>query len=268
VSQARSPSPSYDAIPDFGTLYDAVPLYAARTDVGFYVEEAERAEGPVLELGCGTGRVLIPIARAGATIVGVDGSREMLARCDAKLGAEAQAVRQRATLRFDDVRDFDLGERFALAIAPFRVVQQVPTIDEQLRFLASVARHLVPGGRFVFDVFNPNFAALVGWDGSEREDTPPQPLPDGRVFRRTFRVGRVRWTEQVSETELVYYVSGAPDATPRRHVQAFEMRWYLQAELRHLLARCGFRVDVIHGNFDRSPLSDTSPEQVVCATRL
>lgn len=268
MNRDASPSPSYDAIPDFGTLYDAIPLYTARTDVAFYVEEARATKGPTLELGCGSGRVLLPIARAGTDIVGLDGSHEMLARCTAKLGAEPANVRQRATLHFGDVRDFDLGRTFPLAIAPFRVVQQLPTIDEQLQFLAAVRRHLEPNGRFVFDVFNPSFAKLVGRSTDEAEDTPPQTLADGRVFRRTFRVSRVRWTEQVSETELIYYVSPKAGAPAVRHVQAFEMRWYLRAELLHLLARSGFRVDVIHGNFDRSPLTDTSPEQVVCATRL
>src|ERR687886_680839 len=105
----RMPTPttaqSYDSIPEFGLLYDSVPAYAARRDVQFYVAEAARAHGPVLELGCGTGRVLLPMARAGATVVGLDGSREMLARCRAKLQAESEATRDRVTLREGDVRD-------------------------------------------------------------------------------------------------------------------------------------------------------------------
>jgi len=83
---------SYDAIPDFGLLYDSVPLYAARQDVGFYVEEARARAGTVLEVGCGTGRILLPIARAGCSITGIDGSKQMLERCRAKLAAEPPAV--------------------------------------------------------------------------------------------------------------------------------------------------------------------------------
>src|ERR1051326_5853005 len=114
---------TYDAIPDFGLLYDSVPLYAARPDVDFYVEEAKAAGGPALEIGCGTGRILIPTARAGVTITGLDGSTEMLARARAKLAAEPAPVRQRATLVQADMRDFELGARFALITAPFRVVR-------------------------------------------------------------------------------------------------------------------------------------------------
>lgn len=249
-------------------LYDAVPMYLARTDVAFYVAEARRAVGAVLELGCGTGRVLIPIARDGHTIAGVDGSAEMLAQCSAKLDAEPADVRARVSLQQADVRHFELGTTFPLAIVPFRVMQQLVTVEDQLAFLAAAARHTAAGGRLVFDVFNPSFSRMVERDDAEHEDTPAQRLADGRVLRRTYRMPRVRWVDQVTEVELVYYVSSSSGSPPERHVQSFEMRWFVQAELRHLLARSGFRIDAIYGNFDRSPLTDSSPEQVVCATRL
>jgi len=183
----------------------------------------------------------------------------MLERCRAKLSAEPAAVQSRVQLAHHDMRDFNLGAKFALIIAPFRVVQHLTTIDDQLRFLATVARHLTPQGRLSFDVFNPRFDALLGADGVEREDTPEQRLPDGRTLRRTYRVARVRWIDQVSEAELIYYVDG------KRYVQAFEMRWYLAAELRNLLARAGFRVREMYGDFARGPLVDGCPELVVTA---
>lgn len=254
-------SSSYDAIPDFGLLYDSVPLYAERSDIAFYVEEAKAAGGSLLELGCGTGRILLPIARAGRTIVGLDSSRHMLARCRQKVAAEPAAVQERVTLHEGDIHDFDLEAQFSLIIAPFRVVQHVTTVDDQLRFLAAVARHLAPGGRFVFDVFNPRFDMLVNADGVERDDTTERRLPDGRTFRRTYRVAKVRWVDQVSEAELIYYVDG------QRYVQAFDMRWYLPAELRHLLARAGLRVREMYGDFARGPLVDGAPEQVMVAQR-
>jgi SAM-dependent methyltransferase len=258
---------SYDHIPDFGLLYDSVPGYAARPDVRFYVETAERSGGRVLELGCGTGRILLPIARAGCAVAGLDGSREMLARCQAKLAGEPEDVRGCVTLHHGDVRTFDLGARFDLVIAPFRIVQHLVSIDDQLAFLGAVARHLAPRGRLVFDVFNPSFAALAAHDGAEHDDTPELPLPDGRTLRRTARIPRVRWVDQVSETELIYYLAPAPGAPAERHVQAFDMRWFVRAELVHLLARGGFRLTSIFGGFDGSPLADGSPEMVVCAER-
>jgi SAM-dependent methyltransferase len=252
---------AYDVIPDFGLLYDSVPLYKERADVGFYVDEARKAGGSVLEVGCGTGRILIPVARAGCAITGIDSSRQMLERCRAKLAAEGREVQSRIRLAQHDMRSVNLATTFALVIAPFRVVQHLITAEDQLRFLDTVLRHLAPGARLVFDVFNPRFDKLVGADGVEREDTPEQRLPDGRTLRRTYRIARVRWLDQVSESELIYYVDG------KRYVQAFEMRWYLLAELVHLLARAGFRVRTVHGDFARGAVRDGCPELVVVAER-
>jgi len=87
------------------------------------------------------------------------------------------------------------------------------------------------------------------------------------VLRRTYRIPRIRWLDQVSETELIYYVAERAGAPAHRFVHGFDMRWYLRAELVHLLARSGFRVQEIFGDFDRSPLTDSSPELIVCAAR-
>ena len=176
-------------------------------------------------------------------------------------------MQRRVALHKGDVRAFDLGEQYELVIAPFRVVQQITTIEDQLRFLDAVRRHLTPNGRFIFDVFHPNFASIAAANGTEYEDTPEHQLSDGRSLRRMARVSRVRWADQVSEIELIYYVAPVPGATAERYVHAFDMRWYGIAEVQHLLARCGFDVLSVYGNFDRSPLTDRSPEQVVSARR-
>ena len=258
----------YDAFPELPAIYDSVPSYVNRRDMQFYVDEARSAAGSVLEVGCGTGRILLPIARSGKTSDGLDASPQMLEHCRTKLRDEDSTVRGRVTLHQGDARAFELGRRFDLVIAPFRVMQHLTTVEDQLGFLDSVARHLAPGGRLVFDVFNPNFAAIVAADGTEREDTPVTRLPDGRSFRRAARVSRVRWVDQVSEIELIYYISSKSSEKTERRVMSFDMRWFLRAELVHLLARGGFTVRTIYGDFDRSPLTDSSPEQIVCAERV
>jgi SAM-dependent methyltransferase len=246
-------------------LYDSVPLYVGRSDVDFYLGEARDAGGRVLEIGCGTGRVLLPIARAGFDIFGVDASQPMLDRCATKLSEEPRDVRGRVRLQHGDARNLDLGETFDLVIAPFRVFQHQITIEDQLAFLATAARHLTPGGRFAFDLFNPNFAALLAADGVEREDTTRTMLPDGRSFRRTGRVKRVRWIDQVSEVELIYYLSNQRGEEVERFVQSFDMRWFLKSEVILLLERAGFRVRSIYGDVDRSELGDKSPDMIFVA---
>lgn len=265
---------SYESAADFGTLYDAVPAYAGRRDVPFYLSEATRAgdgttPATVLELGCGTGRVLLPLARSGCLVTGIDQSEAMLARCRAKISAEPRAVQDRVTLQEGDVRDVIVAPPalggFALALAPFRVLQHLTTITDQLRFLDAVHHHLSPGGRLAFDVFNPHYGRMAQDRTAEFEDTAELALDDGRHLRRTARIARVRWVDQVSDVELIYHVRSG--SSVERIVQAFPMRWYTPAELEHLLERAGFSIEAMYGDFDRSALVDESPEIVVVAGR-
>src|SRR5919108_950359 len=93
-------------------LYDYVVPYRTRPDINFFVEAAQASGGPVLELGCGTGRILIPTARAGVEIVGLDASRLMLSECRKKLSRESDDVRSRVDLVRGDMRQFALGRQF------------------------------------------------------------------------------------------------------------------------------------------------------------
>ena len=256
---------TYDALENVGVLYDHVGAYDTRADVAFYVDEVSNAGGKVLELASGTGRVLLPIARSGKEIVGVERSRGMLDRCRDKLAAEPPDVQARVRLHSADIRDFALDDRFDVAIIPFRAMQHILSIDDQLACLDCIRRHLVPGGRIVFDVFNPDFARLTAPSAEEFEDTPDTPLPDGSRFRRTGKVVAVHRIDQINDIELIYHITPAGGGKVERRVHAFPMRWYLRFELEHLLARAGFSLECFYGNFDRSPLSDESPEIVVAA---
>ncbi len=253
---------NYNSIPEIGALYDLVPAYAARLDTGFYVEEAARTTGRVLEIGCGTGRILLPIARARGTITGGRQRVGDARATAAQLVREPEPVRARVTLVDADVRELKIGGRFALVTAPFRVMQHMCTVDDQLAMLDAVSRHLAPNGRFIFDVFNPHFARLATDRSAEAVDTPEFTLPDGRVFRRTARIPRVRWVEQVSEVELIYYLTEASGGEPRRYVQAFDMRWYTKGGA-GAPAGSG-RVSPGGGarKLRPTPLLDDSPEQV------
>lgn len=249
-------------------FYDHVPAYAGRADIPFYVDLAREARGDVLELGCGTGRVLIPTARAGIPIVGLDLSPHMLEICRERLAREPAEVRDRAKVVEGDMRDFRLGARFALITTPFRPFQHLLTTDDQLACLRSTNAHLAAGGRLVLDLFqvdpcrihHPVFQ-------NEEEDTPETPLPDGGTFRRTSRVAAFHRAQQVNDIELIYYVTH-PDGREERLVQAFPFRYFFRYEVEHLLARTGFRVAALHGDFDRSPFGDDSPEMIFVAEKV
>jgi SAM-dependent methyltransferase len=251
----------YSSHPELPELYDTIPLYNSRDDVDFYVDLCRQA-GDLLELGCGTGRILIPAAQAGCVITGLDQSKMMLARCRAKANALSNDTPGRITLVEADMTQFHLSRTFKLAIAPVRPIQHVTTVGEQLSFLRCVREHLDPGGRLVFDVFNPSLVRLAAEISTEEvEDTPELLLADGRRVRRTFRIVRKRHAEQCNDIELIYYIDD------RRMVQSFPMRYFFRFELEHLLARSGFEVTALYGGFDRSPFADDSPELIFTATR-
>ena len=125
-------------------------------DVAFYVAQARAAGSPVLELGCGTGRILFPVAQAGIEIVGLDASRHMLAIAENKLTASPPDVRRCVRLIAGDMREFALAQRFALVVIPYRAFLHNLQPDDQLRTLTCVREHLVAGGRLVFNVFDPD----------------------------------------------------------------------------------------------------------------
>jgi hypothetical protein len=158
--------------------------------------------------------------------------------------------------------DFQLSQAFKLAIAPFRPIQHLTTVKEQLSFLRCVHGHLQPGGRLVFDAFNPKLALLAAAiTPDEIEDTPELSLPDGRRLRRAFRMLRKRYAEQCNDCELIYYLDGRPI------VQSFPMRYFFRFELEHLLARSGFEVTALYGGFDGSAFADDSLEMIFAAAR-
>lgn len=244
-------------------LYDQVIPYRERTDVAFYVDTAKQHGGPVLEVGCGTGRVLIPTARAGIEIVGVDLSSSMLDVCRQRLADEPADVQVRARVVEADMRDFSLGETFALATIPFRPFQHLISVGEQLACLASIRRHLEPGGRLVLDVFNPMLESLTRDNlGEEMGEEPVFTTPDGRQVTRWYRTLARDFHQQVIHVELIYYVSH-PDGRQERLVHAFPMRYFFRYEMEHLLARCGFEVLEVLADFDRKPYGSIYPGDLI-----
>ncbi|MFQ5695229.1 MAG: class I SAM-dependent methyltransferase [Terriglobia bacterium] len=253
---------SYDERAEFAEYYDHVPLYRERADRDFYTEQARASGGPVLELGCGTGRILLPMVRAGVDVTGLDSSQRMLARCRAKLSREPPEVQQRVELVQGSMTDFDLNKAFRLVAIPFRAFQHLLTVEEQLACLRGVHRHLRAGGRLILDVFYPNPQMLHDpLFHREAEDTPEQTLPDGRRLRRTTRIAAFHRARQVNDIEIIYHVTH-PDGRRERLVQAASLRYFFRYELEHLLARASFRVTALYGDFDRSLLGDDSPEMI------
>lgn len=255
----------YDAITSIAEFYDATLVYQERKDVEFYVVEARASGGPVLELGCGTGRVLLPTARAGIKITGLDTSANMLARCRAKLEAEPEAVRARARLEQGDLVSFELGRQFALITMPFRPFQHLLTAEQQLGCLHSVRRHLAPRGRLIFDVFHvdPSSVYDKAWM-EEKEDAPATRLADGRIVRRTVRIAAFHRAAQINDVAFCWYVTHPNGRREEIHWRV-GLRYSYRYELEHLLARAGLQVAALYGDVNRAPYGDDSPDMIFVA---
>ena len=221
-------------------------------DVPFYVAEARKAGGPVVELGVGTGRVAIPIARAGIRVIGVDSSPGMLEICARE--AETAGVTHLLELRLGDLADPPVTERVRLVTSPFRALLHLADDEARLAALRTVRRLLAPGGRFVFDVFAP------GRDDIEETH--------GRWLEREPGIWeRAEWDEE--RRVLTLAVRGEAGET------TLELAWLEPERWRALLEEAGFAVVGHFGWFDRRPYRGgedvvwiaENPRQSGCAPR-
>jgi SAM-dependent methyltransferase len=217
----------------------------------------------ILELGCGSGRTLLPLARDGYRVVGVDAAPRMLARCRERVEKAGKEVAARVELHEGDFRALALGERFPLVICPFNAFMHLYQREDVERFLAVVHAHLAPGGLFAFDVLNPH----LGWLARD---------PHRRWARTKFR-------HPVTKKLMVYSTSVTYDAAlqiafmriyyqsqsgGRERVVRLVHRQFFPLELAALLHYNGFTVAAHHGGFSGGELLPESEEQaILCRSR-
>lgn len=233
----------------YDAMYDAV-----RTPVGdaaFYLDLARSSGGPVLELGCGTGRILLPIARAGIPCVGLDPSEAMLDVLRAKNPPDClELVRA-------PMEDLDLaGRRFQLITAPFRSLSYLLDVEVQLATIERIRRHLLPAGAFAFDLFDPRLDRLAMIDEPEALATTFE--EEGHTTRCYHAVRRDH-ARQVMHVRFRF--EGGPPGG--EGTAEFDLRWYHRFEVQHLLARAGFRNVRFYGGFDRRPWAPWSETVVI-----
>ncbi len=233
----------YDAM--YGTVRTPIG------DVDFYRDLAVASGGEVLELGCGTGRIVLPIARAGVECVGLEPSMAML---DVLRGKSPPANLE---LVCSPIEQLDLhGRRFSLITAPYRALSHLLDVDAQLTALERIRRHLAPGGMFAFDLFDPKLDRLAIVD--EPESLGTTFLSDGIETRCHHSVRRDH-ARQVMHIRFRF--EGGPPGS--EGTTEFDLRWYHRYEIQHLLARTGFRSVRIFGGFDRRPWASGGETVVV-----
>ncbi len=229
-------------------LYDVANSTWAE-DIPFYVALAKAARGPVLEVACGTGRVLLPMLQAGVDADGFDlhsGMLEVLRRKAAALGLKPRVLQA-------DMRDFTMPRRYPLIVIPYRAFLHNLTTADELRTLRLCREHLDSGGRLVLDLFYPSFARLTEPDGRwrlEKEFTHPQSGAPLALWSCATR-DRVNQTMHV---QMELRELGPEDDVLATHPHTFDLRWIYKAEMELLLRTAGFSRWEVTGGFDGRPL--------------
>ena len=238
-------------------------------DVDFYLElarEADAAGQKVLELACGTGRVAIPIAREGIRVVGLDRSAAMLGRAREKSAGMS-------TVRWveGDMQEFSLPESFGLAFIAFRSFQHVLTVAGQLSCLSNIHRHLVPGGRLALHIFNPDIVRIAGWltvrRGSAQTIRGDFTHPETGHRAKRWEQPSYQTAEQRLDVAFVDEQIDEEGAVFSRVYRDLKLRYTFRYEMEHLLARTGFEVEALYGDFTGAPFDDRSLEMVWVARR-
>ena len=261
-----------------GDPFDDAALYdweyrRRRDDVRFYGTLADERGGPILDLGCGTGRLMLPLLRAGHTVVGVDRAAQMLARAAARLRRASPGLRRRALLLRGDLRRLPVARRFLLAIAAFHTIQHLATDRELTRFFAGVARTLRPGGWFVFDTFAPNARFLgrarpAGAGGASARPWARTRFRHPTTGRRTEYWESYRLEGRLLTTTFHYQPVGS-----RQRRAAGDQRVELAhrllepGEITRLLAGTGLTMIASWGGFDGRSLAPPTEQHVYLLRR-
>jgi SAM-dependent methyltransferase len=239
-------------------LYDLdyAPLEGA-DDVEWFAGLARRTGGPILELGCGTGRLTVPIAQDGHHIVGLDHSAAMLER------AERRARRVDADVRWveGDMRAFSFDEAFALIFIAFNSFLML-TSDDRWACLARVREHLAPKGRLAIDVFQPDPELIVGMEGGVVDEWERADPETGRLVRK-FSSSRAN----VDGVTYRIWFDETVDGTLQRITATTALHYVYRREAELMLSEAGFQIETLHGDYDGNPADAKSRKLLIVAKR-
>jgi SAM-dependent methyltransferase len=253
-SQAPSPYTRAD-------LYDLL-FNSYDDDLDFYLGAAKHAGGPVLDVACGTGRVLLPCLADGVDADGVDNAAEMLDRL--RLNARARGLAPRVVLA--DMRDFRMPRRYALAMIPFNAFAHNLTGDDQIATLRRCHEHLLPGGRLLFDAFSAT-QAMLAEPVAEPVLEVEVPHPETGLPVRLYDGRHLDVATQTQHSQIEVRELDGAGGVARSHRFVTVVRWTYPGEMELLLRLAGFARWEISGGLDGCPVAEHQGSLVVSAWR-
>ncbi|MHC4839807.1 MAG: class I SAM-dependent methyltransferase [Planctomycetota bacterium] len=247
-------------------FYDDADLYELHAegvpgDIRYFSKLAKVA-GRVLDLGAGSGRVSVAMAKVGAKVAGIELSEDMLRLADKRISRLDVATAKRISLYHGDMRDFDFGRKFPLIIIPFRSFQHLMTPEDQRACLQCCHRHLTKTGRLVIDLFDPNLRILgdnLSHNGTSLRKLQDIPYKDGHITVSNFRL--MCPGEQRIEEDWHYEYFSADGLSRWKKLQRLKLRYSYRFEMEHLFELEGFKVVKLEGDF-RGGAYDHGTEQL------
>ncbi|MEZ4707484.1 MAG: class I SAM-dependent methyltransferase [Caldilineaceae bacterium] len=232
----------------FARFYD-LDYREYEDDLPLVMALAQDVDGPLLELGCGTGRVLAPLAAAGYRVTGIDVSPALLDVARQKLTHGGYMAN--TTLVEADMRDFDLPRKdYGFAFCMSNTFMHCASQDEQMNVLQAAYDHLRPGGLLLIDLFNPDIARLIQVDGlTELADTWMDPQTAAQCTKWSVR--SLNLAEQLQET-LFIYEEIFPDGRVQKTLCPFTLRFLWQGEGALMLEMAGFELLEVWGDFEQN----------------
>ena len=230
-----------------------------KNDIQFYLEYAKQADGDVLELACGTGRVLIPIAQAGVPITGLDISGEMLRICQNKVNQATPEIQKKVTLVHGDMKQFSLQKKYNLIYIPFNSFQCLLTKKDQGVCLQSIHSHLSERGLFILSIFAPKHEYLAQPQKHYYLGSFLDSKHNAMVFRRAETT--YDYVNQCLHNDFFYEWTDEQGDFHRK-IWSFDMSYLFRYEAELLLEKYGYRVCELFGNYEKKPYDYYSGYQI------
>jgi SAM-dependent methyltransferase len=246
--------------PDLYDLLHGEP----QDEVAMYSSLSEGCDA-ILECGIGSGRIAIPLARAGIEVHGIDTSAEMLAQLELKLKAEPGTVGRRVHPSMADMRSFDLGRSFSFAYVPFMTFNYLLTIEAQRECLAALYRHLKPGGTLLIELIS-LYREWFYNDGIARFVLRRKHPESGQIVD-IFRVTRFDPATQILEHDRQYRFLDDLGRLDHERTVFLRNRFFFLGEAQLLLAEAGFTLTAIWGDHKRGPYDRDSQVMILVASR-
>lgn len=253
----------YNRYTNTAEFYDKDDRVKTKDEIKFYSEILRNFGGEVLELGCGTGRLTILLAKSGIKITGLDISESMLSVFREKIKSLNYITTKNISLVHANMVDFIIEKKFNYIFIPFSGFQALTDDTDILTCLLNVYRHLTTDGIFILHVFNPAITLDENWEHKDERADIILKGEDGTInFKRTYVNKKNLVNEQVVFTDWFFYTYNEGQLE-NSFVEHFKLKYYYENELQNLLETTGFEIINRYGYYDKRKITDEGATEMI-----